>query len=106
LLRRLAQSLVSNTRGTDVSARIGDTDFLLLMSETGIEGGIKGIRRVNDLLMQIIEEYELPVSFSIGLVTYNILPESIDQMISQADTLKDESRRPGSDHIQHQVVDL
>lgn len=106
ILQQLAHSLVSNTRGTDVSARIGDSDFILLMSETGIEGGIKGIRRVNDLLMKIIEEYDMPVSFNIGLVTYNILPESIDQMIAYADAIKEESRQPGQDRIQHKVVDL
>lgn len=106
LLRQLAHSLVSNTRGTDVSARIGGSDFILLMSDTGIDGGIKGIRRVNELLLQLIEEHEMPISFSIGLVTYNILPDSIDQMIAQASALKEENHPPGSDPISHQVVDL
>jgi diguanylate cyclase (GGDEF)-like protein len=106
ILRKVAHSLVSNTRGTDVSARIGDADFVLLMSETGIEGGIKGIRRIQDLLMQTIEEFEMPVSFCVGLVTYHILPDSIADMIAEADALKEETRIPGSEWIRHQVVDL
>ncbi len=106
ILRKLAHSLVSNTRGTDVSARISDTDFILLMAETGIEGGLKGIRRVNELLQQTIEEFEMPISFSIGLVTYNILPDTIQQMIDEANALTDRPFTPGEDNIHSQVVDL
>lgn len=106
ILRKLAHSLVSNTRGTDVTARISDTDFILLMAETGIEGGLKGIRRVNDLLEETIEEYEMPVSFSIGLVTYNILPDNIQQMIDEANALSNRPHSPGEDSIHSQVVDL
>ncbi len=106
ILRRLAHSLVSNTRGTDVTARISDTDFILLMSDTNIEGGLKGIRRVNDLLEKTIGEYEIPISFSIGLVTYNILPDTIQQMIDESNALSNRPHSPGEDSIHSQVVDL
>lgn len=106
ILKKLASSLAGNIRGTDVGARIGEKEFILLMSETGIEGGMKGIRRVNNLLMQVIEEFEMPVSFSIGLVTYNILPETIEQMIKDSGSVKNQPHDPGSDPIQHRVVDL
>jgi diguanylate cyclase (GGDEF)-like protein len=105
ILHKLANSLLDFTRSTDVSARIREKDFVLLLPETDIEGGIKGIRRIREMLTEIIEEYEWPIQFSVGLVTYNILPENVDEMIKTADELQNEAKDIATDRIQHQVID-
>jgi diguanylate cyclase (GGDEF)-like protein len=106
LLKSLAQKLIVNTRATDITARIGEEDFILLMTDTGIEGGLKGVRRLKDILMQAVEEYQSPVSFSIGLVTYNILPETVEEIIREADEMKDQARRESNDKFKHKLIDL
>jgi diguanylate cyclase (GGDEF)-like protein len=106
LLKSLAQKLVLNTRATDITARIGEEDFILLMTDTGIEGGIKGVRRLKDILIQAVEEIQYPVSFSIGLVTYNILPETVEEMIRDADDMKDQARKQSNEKFKHKLIDL
>lgn len=105
ILHKLANSLLDFTRSTDVSARIREKDFVVLLPETDIEGGLKGIQRVKELLTEIIAEYEWPIKFSVGLVTYNILPENVDEMIKTADELQNEAKDSGNERIQHQVID-
>jgi len=106
LLKSLAQKLILNTRATDITARIGEDDFILLMTDTGIEGGLKGVRRLKDILIQAVEEYQYPVSFSIGLVTYNILPDTVEEMIREADEMKDQARRETNEKFKHKLIDL
>ena len=105
ILHKLANCLLDMTRSTDVSARVGDKDFVLLLPETDIEGGMRGIRRVKDQLSEFADEYNWPIMFSIGLVTYNILPEDVDEMIKTAGELQSEVKESNSERIQHQVVD-
>ncbi len=104
ILHKLANSLLDLTRSTDVSARIREKDFVLLLPETDIEGGIKGIQRVKKMLAEIIVEFDWPIRFSIGLVTYNILPKNVEEMIKTADELQDKAKN-SEDNIQHQVID-
>ncbi|MCJ7622657.1 MAG: hypothetical protein MUO76_04070, partial [Anaerolineaceae bacterium] len=72
--------------------------------ETDIEGGMKGIRRIKEMLTEIIEEFDWPIQFSIGLVTYNILPENVEAMIKTADQLQNEAKN-SDDNIQQRVID-
>jgi PleD family two-component response regulator len=57
------------------------------------------LRNIRVELSTRIERVKLPVTFSIGLVTYEAPPESIEQVLGQADSLMYSVKRSGKDGI-------
>ena len=77
-LRETAKIIQEHIRTIDVVARIGGDEFVVLLPETGYEGAQETIFRLKNLLLDNPYKNNLPVTYSIGAVTFSKPPYSVD----------------------------
>jgi diguanylate cyclase (GGDEF)-like protein len=104
LLRTVADTIRENVRGIDVVARLGGDEFAILMPETdGAAAGVV-VRRVRRRLLDAARAGGWPVTFSIGVVTFDTPPASCDEMLQAADDLMYAAKRHGKNAIRQRVA--
>lgn len=86
-LRLIGETLQQNIRRGDFAARLGGDEFALLLPDTGKEEGLQVLTRIHEALLKPMAVGGLPVTFSIGAVTFPHPSESVDDMLHHADTL-------------------
>lgn len=106
LLAEVARTVRNTIRAVDTVARLGGDEFALLLPETGYEASDIVVRKVREDLLRAMKEREWPVTFSIGVVTFVVPPESVDSMIRTADGFMYEVKRAGKNMIRHRQIDL
>ena len=87
ILMEVANALRANLRATDVVARMGGDEFVLLLPETDPAAAKTKLEQLQTLLLELARERNWPVTYSIGLVTFTRPPKSTDEMIGEADHL-------------------
>jgi diguanylate cyclase (GGDEF)-like protein len=87
LLRLVARGLRENSRSTDVIARMGGDEFVLLLPETDAEPARLAVEKLKVKLAELMQENGWPVTFSFGVATFREAPGSVSDMIQQADDL-------------------
>jgi diguanylate cyclase (GGDEF)-like protein len=85
LLRVLTENIQNQIRPTDILARLGGDEFALLLSETGEEDVKKVISRIHSNSLNEMLRNGWVVTFSVGVITYNEMPKSVDDMVKMAD---------------------
>lgn len=103
LLQNVASTLINNLRETDILARIGGDEFILLLPGSGYEPAQIVIYRIQQELMDVMQENEWPVTFSIGAVTFIDPPTSVEVMIQYAHRLMYFVKRNGKNSLNHQT---
>ena len=103
LLKAVADSISQTVRAVDSVARLGGDEFAVLMPETGKAAAQVVIRRVRRQLLEAARRQGLPVTFSIGVVTWDTPPASVDEMLRAADELMYAAKRLGKGIIRHAV---
>lgn len=87
ILMEIANELRNNLRATDVVARMGGDEFVILLPETDAPAAKAKVEQLRELLLQLARQRNWPVTYSIGLVTFLHPPKSTDEMIGEADHL-------------------
>ena len=105
LLIFVVSTIKSNIRSTDVLARFGGDEFILLLPDTNFEAAQSFFTKIQARLMDTMRQRQWPVTYSIGAVTYTAPPESIDELIHRADELMYSVKRSGKDRLLHIVVE-
>jgi diguanylate cyclase (GGDEF)-like protein len=82
-------------------ARLGGDEFAILMPETGEDAARTVVRRVRHRLLEVMRAEGWPVTFSIGVVTWDTPPDSVDEMLRAADDLMYTAKRHGKNAIRH-----
>ncbi len=103
LLLLVAQTVRENIRSSDLIARLGGDEFALLFPETGPESAWVVLNKLRSVLLEGVRRKQWPVTFSFGVATYVRPPDSVEDMIRQADDLMYAAKRAGKDRIQHEV---
>src|SRR5215510_6515956 len=85
VLRTVATSMQQNLRRTDLVARMGGDEFVVLLPEVGLETAAGVISKLHGKLTGEMEKHGWPTTFSIGVVTFTEIPRSMDEMLSVAD---------------------
>lgn len=102
LLSAVALHLRQRTRDTDLIARLGGDEFAILLRDTDAAGTASLIA---SLPMRTRSDSEGPViGFSIGAVTFEMPPRSVDEMIAEADRLMYLAKEAGKASSRHLVV--
>jgi len=70
-----------------VIARLGGDEFIILLPESGREAARAVMDKIQKLLLDEMQKNNWPVTFSIGAVTFNKPPNSVDELIQKADNL-------------------
>jgi diguanylate cyclase (GGDEF)-like protein len=105
LLRLFAEIITQNKRSVDVFARLGGDEFVVLMPETGLEAAQTVMDKIQNLLTKGMRENHWPVTFSIGAITFNSLPQSVDEMIIKADKLMYSVKASGKNRTIYETFD-
>jgi diguanylate cyclase (GGDEF)-like protein len=103
LLRLVTDNIRKNLRTTDIFARVGGDEFVLLLPETGPESARAVLDKLQDKVTSSLQEAKWPVTLSVGAVIYLSPPDSVDAMIVQADNLMYQVKHSGKNRIRQEV---
>jgi len=103
LLKEVANCLVSSLRATDVIARLGGDKYACLLPETNQEEAKLAFLKTADLLKRRMAKNKWDVSFSIGVVTFENLPEDIKEAIDIADKVMYSVKNDDKDNVAYKV---
>ncbi|MCB9134312.1 MAG: GGDEF domain-containing protein [Anaerolineales bacterium] len=99
LLECVAKTISKNIRAIDAVARLGGDEFAILMPETGETGAKTIAPRLYWHLRAEMVRADWPVTFSMGVMTYNQAPQDVEAAIHQVDQLMYEVKRSSKDGI-------
>ncbi len=85
LLIEVAAIVHSEVRGTDTVGRLGGDEFAVLLPETDQENSRVVVEKLQKQLMHTMRQKSWPVTFSIGLISFQTPPNSIEAMVREAD---------------------
>ncbi|MGB7444126.1 MAG: GGDEF domain-containing protein [Coleofasciculaceae cyanobacterium] len=103
LIKIVAITLQDNLRETDIIARVGGDEFVILLSGNGYEAANTVISRVRRKLMEAMRDNHWPATFSIGAVTFINPPNSVTHMIEQADHALYVVKNSGKNQLKHKT---
>ena len=108
LLNLVASTVNNNIRETDIFARLGGDEFALLLPETNYSAAQIVLQRIQKQLTIIANEnfFDVGVGFSIGAVTFLKIPESVEYMLEQVDSLMYQVKSNGKNGLKHQLYDF
>lgn len=101
LLRAAASAARGACRNSDVVARAGGDEFVVLLPETGLQA-VTVAEHIQHDLRAAMRAHGWPVSFSMGVMTYFSMPESVDDLLGAADRLMYQAKQSGKDRLVHQ----
>ena len=104
LLCSVAKTIKANIRATDIVARLGGDEFGILLAETGSGAVALVARKLKEKLLGLMQDYDWPVTFSIGVVTFENPPDSVDQLIDAADAQMYFAKSQGKNRIHYKIV--
>lgn len=100
-LRLIASTIRSSLRLSDVASRLGGDEFAGLFPETDRDGAEAILENLSEALGKCMKELKLPVTFSIGAVTFVRPLDSARDMIRAVDQLMYEVKKKGKNNMLH-----
>jgi diguanylate cyclase (GGDEF)-like protein len=101
VLSAVADSMQQHLRKTDVVARVGGDEFVILLPEVGTEVAQAVISKMRHRLSEEMQDNSWPVTFSIGVLTFTAVPVSADEMLSMADKMMYTVKNSGKNNISY-----
>lgn len=102
LLTAVARIIREQVRASDIPGRLGGDEFALLLPNMNASSASGYVESLHMRLLAAMKEKGWPVSFSIGVASYQVAPQDFDTLIKQADALMYEAKRGGRDRIRQQ----
>jgi diguanylate cyclase (GGDEF)-like protein len=102
LLRAVAETLRGDIRATDVAARYGGDEFVLLLPETDLDGAMLVADKVRIDIGRLALPHDgqvIRTSASIGLVTFPDDGRTSTELMRRADLAMYEAKRRGRDQV-------
>lgn len=103
VLQQTAEEICASLRTSDIAARYGGDEFVLLLPNTGLEKAVSVAERIRELLAQCFRaEYgmRLPVTLSVGIASLkHDFPTTPDGLVSMADRALYLAKEQGKDRI-------
>jgi diguanylate cyclase (GGDEF)-like protein len=103
LLCAVADQAAKHSRKTDLLARLGGDEFILLLPETGQAGSKLIVSRIQLALLGEMQRNNWPVTFSIGVLTWQHVETTMDELIKKADELMYSVKKNGKNGIAYAV---
>ncbi|HEX7169123.1 MAG TPA: GGDEF domain-containing protein [Acidimicrobiales bacterium] len=99
VLAATAEVLTESLRDVDIVARLGGDEFALVLPGTDEAASAVALDRVHGALRTLAADRRWPVGFSIGAVTFDAAPRSVDDMIGRADAVMYEVKKSGKNGV-------
>ena len=94
ILKKLANLLVEAVRAADMVFRYGGEEFVVFLPQTLKQGGVETAKRLINL-----ERQNLPVTISLGLVSYPEDGQNINDLLLRVDKALYQAKHLGKDRI-------
>lgn len=105
LLSNVAATLTRVIRATDFAARMGGDEFVVLLWRSKNETAFQVAGKIREQLLKMVEQKAWPVTFSLGLITYERVPESVHAMLHEADNLMYQAKQQGKNTIVQKIAE-
>jgi diguanylate cyclase (GGDEF)-like protein len=99
LLGIVANVMTRGIRQADAVARLGGDEFAIVLPETNKSAAAAALNKVSSSLDAAMKERNWPVTFSIGLVTFQPTPDSTQEIISAADQAMYAAKKSGRGRV-------
>lgn len=99
LLCALVNRAKSHLRKTDLIARLGGDEFILLLPQTAPDAAQMTISRIQSALLDEMKQNGWPVTFSIGVLTYQHGSITAEELVGRADDLMYSVKNKGKNAI-------
>jgi diguanylate cyclase (GGDEF)-like protein len=103
ILRIVVNSTKKHLRKTDVIARLGGDEFALLLPETNEESARVALSKIQDILLQEMQQSNWLITFSIGALISITPPSSTDELVRMADDLMYLVKHSGKNAIKYSI---
>jgi len=102
LLRAAAEAMQSRLRATDFVARLGGDEFGILLPDTDRESATAVLAALSEAVKEAVDG-SWGAGCTMGAVTFEMAPESVDFMVRSADELMYRGKRDGRGRTEHTV---
>lgn len=103
VLRAVASAIRKDMRKTDILARLGGDEFALLLPETNQNSARATLNKIHVDLQMEMRRNNLPITFSIGVLTCKVAPLSTEDLLKIADELMYSVKRDGKNAIRFSI---
>ena len=104
LLKKIGTTILENIRESDLVARLGGDEFAIIFPETDAEKADIIVHHIKQALDNLIKEHDVPISFSIGVVTCSSGNCTVQDLIKHADAQMYQVKKSGKNNISCQSV--
>ncbi len=102
-LRRVARTLSSSVRSTDLVARLGGDEFAVLMPGATAQGAPRVCGKLHAALLAAAASADLGIGFSIGVVAFEQAPAEARVITALADRLMYDVKSAGGEGVRYGV---
>jgi diguanylate cyclase (GGDEF)-like protein len=99
LLVALARVIRENVRASDLVARFGGDEFVVLQPETGLEPAVGIAERIREAAYAASDLAGVERSVSVGIATYPRAAKTGDELFRQADAALYQAKRAGKNRV-------
>lgn len=103
VLRIVARTLRTGIRETDLAARIGGDEFVILLVEATGQQARDILDRIVAALGAVMKERSWPLTLSVGVATTSF-PGSADELLERADRLMYRAKTSGKSAIVQEII--
>ena len=103
LLKTVANVMKESARLSDIVSRLGGDEFVLLLPEVDAHQAYAVVERLRERLLDEMQKHAWPVTFSIGVVTFEMAPDSVLEMLRHADETMYQSKHNGKNRISQAI---
>ena len=104
LLRSVVSTIRNNIRATDIVARFGGDEFIILLPETGPESAGVITDKIQKISLDLMQKNQWPVTLSLGVATFILPPSTVDEMLKISDGLMYAAKNNGKNKIKYEVL--